>query len=111
MSELDYASENRGWYDDEDYDSRTIEEIVGVEFEIMTIENVKCPECSGEMISRTGKFGVFWGCKNYPECKGTRDSLGRSKAEREAERDSDSYKGDVDIAQGKTSFKRQRERE
>ncbi len=46
-------------------------------------EEVKCPECNGDMISRTGKFGVFWGCKNYPRCKGTRDSEGRSKADRE----------------------------
>lgn len=46
-------------------------------------ESVKCPECSGEMISRNGKFGVFWGCKSYPKCRGTRDSQGRSKADRE----------------------------
>lgn len=42
-----------------------------------------CPECNGEMISRTGKYGVFWGCKKFPECKGTRDSQGRSKKDRE----------------------------
>ena len=46
-------------------------------------ESVKCPECNGKMISRTGKFGVFWGCKDYPDCKGTRDSQGRSKADRD----------------------------
>lgn len=43
---------------------------------------VKCPECGGPMVSRTGQFGRFWGCKNYPQCKGTRDSQGRSKLER-----------------------------
>ena len=52
----------------------------------MKPENIKCPECSGPMISRNGKFGPFWGCKDYPNCKGTRDSMGRSKADREAER-------------------------
>jgi ssDNA-binding Zn-finger/Zn-ribbon topoisomerase 1 len=46
-------------------------------------ENVKCPECGGPMVSRTGQYGVFWGCKAYPNCKGTRDSMGRSKADRE----------------------------
>jgi ssDNA-binding Zn-finger/Zn-ribbon topoisomerase 1 len=46
-------------------------------------EEIKCPECNGEMISRTGKFGVFWGCKKFPECKGTRDSEGRSKQDRQ----------------------------
>jgi ssDNA-binding Zn-finger/Zn-ribbon topoisomerase 1 len=45
-------------------------------------EKTLCPDCNGEMISRTGKFGVFWGCKKFPECKGTRDSQGRSKADR-----------------------------
>ncbi|MBI3334670.1 topoisomerase DNA-binding C4 zinc finger domain-containing protein [Candidatus Pacearchaeota archaeon] len=51
--------------------------------EKMKPENVKCPECGGEMISRTGKFGVFWGCKDFPNCRGTRDSMGRSKQDRE----------------------------
>src|SRR5437879_5069866 len=46
-------------------------------------ENVKCPDCDGPMVSRTGKFGVFWGCKAFPACKGTRESMGRSKADRE----------------------------
>jgi len=50
------------------------------------IENVKCPNCDGPMISRKGKFGVFWGCKSYPQCLGTRDSQGRSKEDRENER-------------------------
>lgn len=49
-------------------------------------EEVLCPECNGKMISRTDKFGVFWGCKNYPECKGTRDNLGRSKVDRAKEK-------------------------
>jgi len=47
-----------------------------------------CPICEGEMVSRTGKFGTFWGCKSFPQCKGTRDSQGRSKAERDAEKES-----------------------
>lgn len=45
-------------------------------------DEIKCPDCGGEMISCTGKFGVFWGCKAFPQCKGTRDSLGRSKQDR-----------------------------
>jgi restriction system protein len=36
-----------------------------------------CPKCSSEMVRRTAKKGVnagaqFWGCSNYPTCKGTR---------------------------------------
>lgn len=49
-------------------------------------EETLCPDCNGEMVSRTGKFGVFWGCKKFPICKGTRDSQGRSKADRDNEK-------------------------
>jgi len=45
--------------------------------------NLECPDCGGEMISRKGQYGMFWGCKKYPNCRGTRDSEGRSKAERD----------------------------
>jgi hypothetical protein len=33
-----------------------------------------CPKCGDLMKKRTGKFGEFWGCVNYPECKGTRQA-------------------------------------
>lgn len=50
------------------------------------LEDVKCPECNGKMVSRTGQYGTFWGCAKYPDCRGTRDSMGRSKAERDEEK-------------------------
>ena len=48
-------------------------------------ENVTCPDCGGPMLSRLNKVTEqrFWGCKDYPKCKGTRDTDGRSKAERQ----------------------------
>ena len=55
-------------------------------------ESVKCPDCGSEMKSRTGKFGVFWGCSRFPDCKGTRDSMGRSKADRERWKDEQAEK-------------------
>ena len=30
-----------------------------------------CPLCQGEMAKRKGNYGPFYGCKNYPNCKGT----------------------------------------
>lgn len=50
-----------------------------------SLENVKCPDCNGPMVPRTNrKDGTkFWGCKAFPKCKGTRDSMGMSKADRE----------------------------
>ena len=29
-----------------------------------------CPKCGGEMKVRSGRFGVFFGCANYPKCNG-----------------------------------------
>lgn len=53
----------------------------------MKPENVKCPECDGPMKPRKSKFGIFWGCERFPLCKGTRDSNGDSKRDKEEEGD------------------------
>lgn len=52
-----------------------------------TPENVTCPECGGPMVSRRSSHGVFWGCRAYPACRGTRDVEGRSASEREYARE------------------------
>ena len=31
----------------------------------------RCPRCGNALKMRTGKFGNFWGCKSYPDCKYT----------------------------------------
>ena len=36
-------------------------------------ESPQCPECGGPMALRDGRRGKFWGCKQYPKCKGTRE--------------------------------------
>lgn len=38
--------------------------------------NPNCPKCGGAMVKRTAKQGanagnMFWGCSNYPQCRGT----------------------------------------
>lgn len=38
-----------------------------------------CPTCGGEMVLRTARRGAnpgsqFWGCRDYPRCKGTRQA-------------------------------------
>ena len=33
---------------------------------------VLCPNCGAQMVKRSGKFGQFYGCSNYPNCQGTR---------------------------------------
>ena len=35
-------------------------------------QNVKtCPKCGMTMVKRKGKFGEFWGCKGFPDCRYT----------------------------------------
>jgi DNA topoisomerase-1 len=31
---------------------------------------IKCPICGAPMVLRTGKYGQFYGCSNYPKCHG-----------------------------------------
>ena len=30
-----------------------------------------CPKCGGTLVLRTGKYGKFYGCSNYPKCRFT----------------------------------------
>lgn len=50
-----------------------------------TLDEYLCPDCGGGMILRTNRQNgnKFWGCSKYPNCRGTRDENGLSKAERE----------------------------
>ncbi len=36
------------------------------------IADFKCEKCGGDMVLRTGKFGSFYACANYPTCKFTK---------------------------------------
>jgi ssDNA-binding Zn-finger/Zn-ribbon topoisomerase 1 len=48
------------------------------------MDNNLCPDCGSKMISRLNKSNNqrFWGCSQYPKCKGTRDTDGRSRTEK-----------------------------
>ena len=35
-------------------------------------DSLNCPLCGGKLIIRSSKFGLFYGCVNYPECKYTK---------------------------------------
>ncbi len=34
----------------------------------------RCPKCGGVLTKRSGRYGRFWGCSGYPECKYTEDA-------------------------------------
>ena len=63
-----------------------------------------CPDCNSEMMLRTNRQNgnKFWGCRKYPECKGTRDENGLSRAEREEQK----FKKEQAVQQGGFSFNR-----
>ncbi|MBR4760860.1 MAG: topoisomerase DNA-binding C4 zinc finger domain-containing protein [Lachnospiraceae bacterium] len=33
----------------------------------------KCPKCGSLLKKRNGKYGPFWGCSGYPDCRYTED--------------------------------------
>ncbi|MCB8818316.1 topoisomerase DNA-binding C4 zinc finger domain-containing protein [Desulfosporosinus shakirovi] len=35
--------------------------------------NTWSPQCGFKMILRNGKYGPFYGCTQYPKCRGTRN--------------------------------------
>lgn len=35
-------------------------------------DDVKCEACGGRMVIKKGRFGSFYACENYPECKTTK---------------------------------------
>jgi len=56
------------------------------------IENVKCPQCGGPMASRANRSTGqrFWGCKKYPECRGTLNTDGEAPRRRDDDDDGES---------------------
>lgn len=40
--------------------------------EYFKTENEKCPRCGGNLIEKSGKYGKFFGCSNYPKCNFTK---------------------------------------
>lgn len=39
----------------------------------------ECPRCSGDIVVRSGKYGKFKGCSNYPKCKWTSPMKGKKR--------------------------------
>lgn len=51
-------------------DGKSSSEATGSPQSVLNGEKVVCPQCGGEMQERDGKYGKFYGCKSYPNCKG-----------------------------------------
>ncbi len=50
----------------------TAEHIENIRAQQWKVEHGICPRCGGNLVLRNGKYGEFWGCSNYPECKFTK---------------------------------------
>jgi DNA topoisomerase-1 len=44
-----------------------------------------CPECGSEMVLKSGRFGPFFSCTNYPRCKTSVNLRGEAKKRAEVE--------------------------
>lgn len=62
--------------------SKNIREVVDNKTHVRNVKEAKyrtdskissgiCPQCGGTLVRRTGKYGSFYGCSNYPRCKFT----------------------------------------
>lgn len=40
-----------------------------VEMPVRTVEGEYCPNCGAQLVIKTGRFGEFMACPNYPNCK------------------------------------------
>ena len=54
-------------------DSFTEGEVVPNDFVIPEKRLTKCPECHRKLVKRNSKYGSFWGCTGFPECRYTRN--------------------------------------
>lgn len=50
-----------------------------------------CPDCGGKMVSRknTATGQCFWGCKQFPMCRGVRDTDGNVRTRQTVQRGSE----------------------
>jgi len=39
----------------------------------LSFQAPRCPQCGGPMRLRTGKYGEFWSCLSFPDCRGTKN--------------------------------------
>lgn len=76
--------------------------VCGITEATNTTDTLLCPDCNGEMALRTNKTNgqKFYGCKKFPNCRGTRDEEGLSRAEREEKK----YKKEQVEQEGGFSF-------
>jgi DNA topoisomerase-1 len=41
----------------------------------LELADFKCEQCGGDMVVRSGRYGTFYACANYPACKFTKQKF------------------------------------
>lgn len=57
--------------EDEQMKAQSIVEDAKEIFNGTVVEQPECPKCKAPMVERDGKYGPFWACTAYPNCKTT----------------------------------------
>ncbi len=85
--EADYKKVLQSFYDDFIEQLHGAEKTLGTErIEIPNVEtDIVCEKCGATMIEKSGRFGKFAACPNYPACKNTKKLTKSGKAEKEPE--------------------------
>ncbi|MCM1284073.1 MAG: topoisomerase DNA-binding C4 zinc finger domain-containing protein [Muribaculaceae bacterium] len=47
---------------------------IGIKPELVKYDAAICPECGGKLCEKSGRYGRFIGCSNYPKCRYTRET-------------------------------------
>ncbi len=55
-------------------------------------EDIKCPLCNSKMIVKLGRFGRFYSCARFPDCKGMLGMDGKTEEELENEVNTEEFK-------------------
>lgn len=97
----DVANGNEDWIKLMDnfykpFDKNLIEKDKTIERETYTVledapSDIKCPECGSKMNVKLGRFGRFYSCSKWPDCKGILNLEGKTQEEVEAEATSDEF--------------------
>ena len=74
VGELNWVETIRNFYDDfHKLYSKAEKTLDGKKVKVPVEESdVECEKCGSKMVVRTGKFGKFLACPNYPKCKNTK---------------------------------------
>ncbi len=74
MGDLDWTKTISAFYSDFDKHYKEAEkELDGKRVKVPVVEtDVVCEKCGSKMVVRTGRFGKFLACPNYPTCKNTK---------------------------------------